>query len=41
MSKSTLEKVALVTSSLVLVAAIWFWSLQVGDVLETLKLAYG
>lgn len=41
MSKSTLEKIALVTSSFVLVAAIWFWSLEIGDVLDTLKLAYG
>jgi len=41
MSRSTLEKIALVTSSGVLIAATWFWALQIGDVLETLKLAYG
>ena len=41
MSKSNLEKLALLTSTAVLIAGVWFWSLQIGDVLETLKLAYG
>lgn len=41
MSKGLLEKLALTTSVLVLIAAVWFWTLQVGDVLETLRLAYG
>jgi hypothetical protein len=40
-SKATLEKFALAISSLVLVTAVWFWSQQIGNVLETLKLAYG
>jgi len=41
MSKSILEKIATTVSTAVIVCAIWFWILQIGDVLETLKLAYG
>jgi len=41
MSKSLLEKLALFASGLVFVAAAWFWTAQIGDVLETLRLAYG
>ena len=41
MNKTTLEKIALLLSSLVIVVAILFWFTQVGDVMETLCLAYG
>ena len=41
MSSRTLQKVALGASLLILVGAVWFWALQVGDVLELLELAYG
>jgi hypothetical protein len=41
MSKTLLERIAVGTSVFVLVCAIWFWSGQINDVLETLKLAYG
>ncbi|MFK7915525.1 MAG: hypothetical protein AB8B93_16535 [Pseudomonadales bacterium] len=41
MSKTMLERVALVVSVAVIGAAGWFWYLQLGDVLETLRLAYG
>jgi hypothetical protein len=41
MSKSILEKIATAVSAAVIVSAVWFWILQIGDVLETLKLAYG
>jgi hypothetical protein len=41
MSKSVLEKLAISFAVLVFTSAIWFWSRQVGDVLETLKLAAG
>jgi len=41
MSKSVLEKIAVSFAMVVLASAIWFWSLQIGDVLATLKLAYG
>lgn len=36
-----LERLALAGSVLIISAAVWFWTLQVGDVLETLRLAYG
>lgn len=39
--KTLLEMIALFAASLVLVVAVWFWSGQIGDVLETLALAYG
>ena len=41
MSKRALEKVAAGFSALVLVAAIAFWIMQIGDVLEFLRLANG
>ena len=41
MNKTTLEKIALLLSSVVIVVAILFWFAQVGDVMETLCLAYG
>ena len=41
MNKTTLEKIAVLLSSVVIVVAIIFWFAQVGDVMETLCLAYG
>ena len=41
MNKTTLEKIAVLLSSVVIVIAILFWFAQVGDVMETLCLAYG
>ena len=41
MNKTTLEKIAVLLSSVLIVAAILFWFAQVGDVMETLCLAYG
>ncbi len=41
MNKARLEKVAILLSSVVVVVAIIFWVAQVGDVMETLCLAYG
>ena len=41
MNKTTLEKIAVLLSSVVIVVAILFWFAQVGDVMETLCLAYG
>jgi len=41
MNKASLEKVAILLSSVVVVVAIIFWVAQVGDVMETLCLAYG
>ena len=41
MNKTTLEKIAVFLSSVVIVVAIIFWFAQVGDVMETLCLAYG
>ena len=41
MNKATLEKVAILLSIMVVVVAILFWLAQVGDVMETLCLAYG
>lgn len=35
------QRIALGVSLAILVAAAWFWVLQVGDVLETLEMAYG
>ena len=40
-NKAILEKVAILLSVVVVVVAILFWVAQVGDVLETLCLAYG
>jgi hypothetical protein len=39
MSKSMLERLAFVVSVAVLVGAVLFWCGQVGDVVETLRLA--
>jgi len=41
MSQSLLEKLALMTSVAVIAGGTWFWVLMIGDVLETLRLAYG
>jgi hypothetical protein len=41
MGKTRQEKIATVVSVGVLVAAAWFWALQVGDVIEVLSMAYG
>jgi hypothetical protein len=41
MSREGLEKVALGLSAVVLISAMWFWALQIGDVIELLNLAYG
>ncbi len=41
MSQRLLERLALGTTAGVIIGAIWFWTLQVGDVLEILRLAYG
>ena len=41
MNKASLEKVAILLSSVVVVVAIIFWVAQVADVMETLCLAYG
>ncbi len=41
MSKATLEKIAIGFSVLVIVVAVWFYSVQIIDVLELLELAYG
>lgn len=39
MSKDTLEKAALAISLLIIAAGIWFWSEQIGDAVELLRLA--
>ena len=41
MSQIAKERIALTSSATILVAAVWFWILQIGDVLETLSLAGG
>ncbi|MCZ6619078.1 MAG: hypothetical protein O7E57_13200 [Gammaproteobacteria bacterium] len=41
MSLATLEKIAGGLSLLVIGSAIWFYSVQILDVLELLELAYG
>ena len=38
---STREKIALGVSGAILLASVVYWVLQVSDVLETLRLAYG
>ena len=38
--KKQLETLALVFGAAVVIGAIWFWSLQVGDALDPLRLAY-
>ena len=41
MNKNNLEKVALGFAVITLVSLAWFWSVQVGWVIETLEMAYG
>lgn len=41
MSKTVAERLALAVSIAVVLGAGWFWYEQLGDVLETLALAYG
>ena len=41
MNKKTLERAAFGFAAVVIAAAAWFWSRQVGDVIELLRLAYG
>ena len=41
MSKKTLERAVYGFAAVVIAAAVWFWSRQVGDVIELLRLAYG
>ena len=41
MSQSTLEKIAVGLSVVVIVAAVWFYWVQILDVLELLEMAYG
>ena len=41
MSKNALERLSVVLSILVIVAAVIFWTVQVGDVMDTLCLSYG
>lgn len=38
--KAVLEKVAIVFGAAVIIVAVWFYSEQVGDTLDTLRLAY-
>jgi hypothetical protein len=38
---STREKIALGVSGAIVLAAVVYWIVQIGDVIETLKLAYG
>ncbi|MCZ6640414.1 MAG: hypothetical protein O7F71_02470 [Gammaproteobacteria bacterium] len=41
MSQATLEKIAAALSVAVIVAAVWFYWVQILDVLELLEMAYG
>ena len=41
MSKKALERAVFSFAAVVIAAALWFWSRQVGDVIELLRLAYG
>ena len=41
MGQTLREKIATLFCVGVLVAAAWFWALQIGDVIEILSLAYG
>lgn len=38
--KAVLEKVAIVFGITVIVVAVWFYAMQIGDTLEILRLAY-
>ena len=39
MSQTVRERIALGSSCIILGAAVWFWIIQIGNVLETLSLA--
>lgn len=39
--KKFLETAAMAFGISIFIGAIWFWTLQVGDVLEILEMAYG
>ena len=39
--KKLLETATVVFGVSIFIGAIWFWALQVGDVLEILEMAYG
>ena len=41
MNQTLRERIALSTSVVIIGAAVWFWILQIGDVLKTLRLAAG
>ena len=41
MNKETLEKAAVGFAVVTLISLAWFWSVQVGWVIETLEMAYG
>ena len=41
MSRKVLEKAAYGFAAVVIAAAVWFWSRQVGDVIDLLRMAYG
>jgi len=41
MSQTARERIALGSSVTILIAAVWFWVIQIGNVLETLSLAGG
>ena len=38
--KAVLERIAIVFGIAVIIGACWFYSIQIGDTLETLRLAY-
>ena len=39
--QDTLEKVAIGFATVTLFGLVWFWTVQVGWVIETLEMAYG
>ena len=41
MKQATLEKLAIVLAAGVIVSAVWFYVIQIGDVIEMLEMAYG
>ena len=41
MSKEMLEKVALAAACAMIAGGVWFWILQIADVIELLQMAYG
>ena len=41
MKRRFLEKAVFGFAAVVIAAAIWFWSRQVGEVIDLLRLAYG